>query len=157
MRLMQLLVEMEPMKLVWYGHPHNSWKDVLLEERLCTFTAFNAWKKAVGFNIPVEMVGVSAACLLAKQQREVRTTVLRQTVAWVKTYQVPPNYQLVSEYVKKLMGDGKKKPAPSKLKEENAQLLRENTKLTEENEGLKKRIFQLESLLRLHKIRIPKD
>ena len=166
LRLMLLLVEVEEAKAVWQGHPHKTWPDVLREERLCTPSTYEAFKKAVGLGINVEEVGVEAACLLAKKKATVRSGVLRKTMGWIKTYKVPPRYQLVSEYVRKHMKEhGESRPSkPSKAKRENEALKTSNEVLITENEALKvenlrlkDRIKKLVSLLRQHEIPVPRN
>ena len=133
LRLMHLLIEMEAAKVVWYGHPHTTWTDVLCEERLCTPAAFAAFKKAITYGLKVDQLGVAASCLLAKQTKDIRTIVVRQTTEWVKQHKVPPSYQLVSEYVKHLLRErGKRTIGPyAKLRVECNKLLAENLALTE--------------------------
>jgi hypothetical protein len=152
LQLMRLLVEVEQQKIVWYGHPHKSWAEVLNEERLCTMSAFTSFKKAIQLNINVDALGVAASCLLAKQTGQVRLIVLRNTTDWVKTHRIPPRYQLVSELVKATLLKQGKKPVNTytKLKSENVRLERENAKLTAYVEAL-------QATLRRHKITIPKS
>lgn len=151
LKLMRLLVEVEQQKIVWYGHPHKAWADVLQEERLCTMTAFTSFKKAVRLNIDVDTLGVAASCLLAKQTVPVRAIVLRNTTDWVKTHRVPPRYQLVSELVKTtLQQRGEQRPnVGRKMRAENRQLKTENAKLAAY-------VATLQATLRRNKISIPK-
>lgn len=151
LRLMHLLVEMEAQKIVWYGHPHTTWGDVLREERLCTPAAFAAFKKAATYGLKVDKLGVAASCLLAKQTKAVRTIVVKQATDWVKTHHVPPSYQLVSEYVKHLLKDRNKQVISpyAKVKAERDRLQAENNRLT----GY---VTTLRNTLRLNGIPIPK-
>jgi hypothetical protein len=138
--LMRLLCDVHDTPQVWQ-HQHKSFNDVLRSERFCTISKFAAFRKALQLDLPVEKLGVDAACLLASYPAKIRKTATEQTLQWVATHKIAPTYQLVAEYVSTRQPGASK--APPKAKPSNA--------------ALRRYIATLQALCRKHGIAFPKE
>jgi len=101
LRLMDLLVKVHDTPRIWKKE-HGTWAELLRVERLCTLARFKAFERVVAQDLPVEKLGVDAACRIATYPKQVQETALAMTLGWIDEHKVPPTYQLVAEFVKGL-------------------------------------------------------
>lgn len=154
LKLMMLLLDMEPRKALWMVNPDGvkSWDLILREEGFCTPTLFRNFKRAVPL-MNVKMFGVYAAAAIVNLPKGVQNKVIRQTEAWISTHNLRPTYQRISKYVFELRREmGTRSPRTTPI----AQLRVENNRLQRENNKAEEYIDLLIAALKLNNIRVPR-
>jgi len=87
---------------LWRGTWKRSFKKILRDERLCTWTLFKNFEQAslCLSSTALRHFGVMASARIGSLTGTTRRQVLDQVQKWWEDHKVPPEYQLVTEFVK---------------------------------------------------------
>jgi hypothetical protein len=99
---MLYLVEIHHQRLLWQRLWKKDWESILRAERLSTIGLFNNFKQATKYLSEEELrrFGVMASARIGSLSTKIREDVLRQVRSWWQEHRVPPEYQLVTEFVR---------------------------------------------------------
>jgi len=88
--LLYLLVEMEPLTVIWQSK-HPTWEAVLADLMVVSWTRYHHFRKAhrLFTKQEVQRIGVSATLVLAEGKQALFPEIKREALAWVAKHSVP--------------------------------------------------------------------